>query len=147
MAENGKHLHAAENTIWNMEQVRQAKPWAEHLRCWRQGGRKETYEAGKHQTQTQRADAKTTGSNLILSGVKFIALTQNDRIRVERGPGSLHLCEAQALTPSGQRSKWTVGLRLTCLSRGNSPKLMLQNLYCEEDAIVDTLEQRAFQGI
>lgn len=94
-----------------------------------------------------RADAKTTGSNLILSGVKFIALTQNDRIRVERGPGSLHLCEAQALTPSGQRSKWTVGLRLTCLSRGNSPKLMLQNLYCEEDAIVDTLEQWAFQGI
>lgn len=39
------------------------------------------------------------------------------------------------------------GIRLKCLCWGNSLKLMLQNLYCKEDTIMDTLEQWAFQGI
>ena len=40
-----------------------------------------------------------------------------------------------------------MGIRLKYLRWGNSLKLMLQNLHCKEDTIMDTLEQRAFQGI
>ena len=40
-----------------------------------------------------------------------------------------------------------MGIRLKCLKWRNSLKLMLQNLHSKEDTIMDTLEQRAFQGI
>lgn len=38
-------------------------------------------------------------------------------------------------------------IRFKCFSWGNLLKLMFQNLHCKEDTIMDTLEQRAFQGI
>lgn len=44
------------------------------------------------------------------------------------------------------QNKWTMGIRCKCLSWENSLKLMLQNLHCEEDTIVDTLEQWTSQG-